>query len=222
MAIGTIVINDFVGDAAFAGFDETEPSRKEFEFVTDVVGYDSGKEQRNQIMVQPKRHWLLNWQLIDLDGRDKLLELYQRSRGRYGEFLLSDRWDFECSLTDWSYTAAGGETTTQLQKSYYNGEAEEWTETKKKIQPSAKFAPIIKIDAVTKTEGTHFTLNDATGIINWAAGSAPEGSLSGGEVVTANYYYYFRVRFAEDVHVDIMSAARLWSAAGLPIVEVIT
>ena len=122
MAIGTIVINDFVGDAAFAGFDETEPLRKEFEFVTDVVGYDSGKEQRNQIMTQPKRHWFLNWQLIDLVGRDKVLELYQRSRGRYGEFLLSDRWDFECSLTDWSFTAAGGETTTQLQKSYYNGE----------------------------------------------------------------------------------------------------
>lgn len=221
MAIN-LVINDFVGDAAFTGFDETEPLRKEFEFVTDVVGYDSGKEQRNQIMTQPKRHWFLNWALIDLAGRDKLLELYQRARGRYDEFLLADRWDFECSLTDWSYTAAGGETTTQLQKSYYNGEAEEWTETKKKIQPSAKFAPIIKIDAVTQEEDTDFTLDDTTGIIDWEGGGAPVGSLGAGEVVTANYYYYFRVRFAEDVHADVMSAARLWTAPSLAIVEVIT
>ena len=214
-----LVINDFVDDAAFTGFDETEPLRKEFEFVTDVVGYDSGKEQRNQIMEQPKRRWFLNWQLIDLAGRDKLLELYQRAKGRYDEFLLADRWDFECSLTDWSCTAAGGETTTQLQKSYYNGETEEWTETKKKIQPSAKFAPIVKIDAAVKTEGVDFTLDDTTGIIDWAAGAV--GALGAGEVVTANYYYYFRVRFAEDVHTDIMSAARLWSASGLPLVEVI-
>ena len=221
MAIN-LVINDFVGDAAFTGFDEAEPLRKEFEFVTDVVGYDSGKEQRNQIMTQPKRRWFLNWTVIDLAGRDKLLELYQRARGRYEEFLLADRWDFECSLTDWSYTAAGGETTTQLQKSYYNGEAEEWTETKKKIQPSAKFAPIIQIDGAPQTEDTHFTLDDTTGIINWAGGGAPVGSLGAGEVVMANYYYYFRVRFAEDSHVDIMSQARLWTSPNLHLVEVIT
>ena len=220
MAIN-LVINDFVGDASFIGFDETEPLRKEIEFVTDVVGYDSGKEQRNQIMEQPRRRWPLNWAILDLAGRDKLLELYQRAKGRYEEFLLADRWDYECSLTDWSYTAAGAETTTQLKKSYYNGETEEWTETKTKVQPSAKFAPIIKIDAVTKTEGNHFTLDDTTGIIDWAGGGAPVGALGAGEVVTANYYFYFRVRFDTDRHVDVMSHAAVWAASGLQLLEVL-
>ncbi len=220
MAIN-LVINDFVDDAAFAGFDETEPLRKEIEWLTDVARFDSGKEQRNQILTQPQRRWFLNWQVIDLAGRDKLLELYQRAKGQYDEFLLADRWDFECALTDWSYTAAGGETTTQLQKTYYNGETEEWTETKKKIQPSAKFAPVIKIDGATQTEDTHFTLDDATGIINWAGGGAPVGSLGAGEVVTANYYYYFRVRFGEDVHADIMNRPRLWTSPSLELVEVL-
>lgn len=220
MAIN-LVINDFVGDAAFAGFDEGNPLNKKFGFVTDVVLYDSEKEQRNMIRDRPRRRWPINWPLLDQAGRDKLIELYQRARGRYEEFLFADRWDFECGLTDWSYTAAGGETTTQLQRTYYIAETEAWTENKKKIQPSAKFAPIVKIDAAVKTEGTHFTLDDATGIIDWSAGSAPNGPLGAGEVVTANYYYYFRVRFEEDEHIDIMHHARLWTAPALGIVEVL-
>ena len=215
-----LVINDFVGDAAFSGFDEANPLSKDFEYVTDVIGYDSGKEQRNEVMVQPKRHWLINWELIDLAGRDKLLELYQRARGRYNDFLFADRWDFATELADWSYTAAGGETTTQLKKTYYIGETEEWTETKSKIQPSAEFAPVIKIDAVTKTEGLNFTLDDTTGIIDWTGGGAPVNALGAGEVVTANYQFYFKVRFEEDVHRDVMHRARLWQAP-IGIVEVI-
>ena len=217
-----LVINDFVGDAAFTGFNEQEPLNKDFEYVTDVVGYDSGKEQRNQIMEQPKRHWLINWPLMDLAARDKLIELYQRARGRYDDFLFADRWDFECGLADWSETALGGETTTQLGKTYYIGETEEWTEDKTKIQPSAKFPPVVKIDAVTVVEGVDFTLDDATGIIDWTAGGAPHGALGAGDVVTANYYFYFKVRFANDIHTDLMRNARLWSAAPLAIVEVIT
>jgi uncharacterized protein (TIGR02217 family) len=216
-----LVINDFVGDAAFAGFDETEPLNKEFEFVTDVVGHDSGIEQRNQIMEQPKRRWAINWPMLDQAARDKLIELYQRAKGRYEDFLYADRWDYETAFTDWSYTAIGGETTTQLGKTYYIGETEAWTEDKKKIQPSAKFAPAVKIDAAAKTEGQEYTLDDSTGIIDWTGGAAPEGSLVAGEVVTANYYFYFKVRFENDVHIDTMMQARLWSAAPLALVEVI-
>lgn len=216
-----LVLNDFVGDAAFSGFDETEPLVKDFEFVTDVVGYDSGKEQRNQIMVQPKRHWLINWEMMDQAARDKLLELYQRAKGRYDDFLFADRWDYACGLTDWSFTAVGGETTTQLGKTYYVGETEAWTEDKTKIQPSAKFAPIVKIDGAVKTEGVNFTLDDTTGIIDWTGGGAPFGALTAGEVVTASYQFYFKVRFSEDVHRDIMNHARLWIAAPVSIVEVI-
>lgn len=216
-----LVINDFVGDAAFSGFDEDNPLGKEFQFTTDVVVYDNKTEQRNLIVDRPRRRWSINWSLLDLAARDKLLELYQRARGRYDDFLYADRWDFECGLTDWSFTAAGGETTTQLGRTYYIGETEAWTEDKKKIQPSAKFAPIVKIDGAVKTEGTHFTLDDATGIIDWSAGSAPNGPLGAGEVVTANYYYYFKVRFEEDVHRDIMHHARLWASPALGLIEVI-
>jgi uncharacterized protein (TIGR02217 family) len=217
-----LVINDFVGDAAFSGFDEANPLIKDKEWQTDVVRYDSKKEQRNQIDEQPTRRWFINWQVLDQAARDKLLELHERAKGRYADFLYADRWDFECGLAESSVTAVGGETTTQLVKEYYNGETEAWSENKTKIQPSAKFAPIVKIDAAVKVEGQNFTLDDATGIIDWTGGAAPNGALGAGEVVTANYYFYFKVRFAEDVHRDIMNHASLWTAAPLEIVEVLT
>ena len=214
-----IVINDFVGDAAFTGFGEATPLKKRFEWQTDLVKFDNRKEQRNQILEQPVRHWTINWSMMDLAARNKLIELYNRAKGRFDTFLYADKDDFETALTDWEFIADGGETTTQLQKEYFKGESESWTEDKKDIQPSAKFAPIVKIDAVTKTEGTHFTLDDTTGIIDWTSGSAPNGALANGEVVTANYYFYFRVRFDFDIHEDIMQFPDLYDGRGLEIIE---
>jgi len=216
-----LVINDFVGDACFTGFDEATPLQKDFGFVTDVVGFDSGKEQRGQVMEQPKRVWHINWEMIDLAGRDKLLELFQRARGRYQDFLFADRWDYACALTECIVTAVGGETTTQLIKAYYVGETETWSENKTKIQPSSESAPIVKIGAVVKTEGTHFTLDDTTGIIDWTGGTVPNGALGAGNVVTASYQFYFKVRFADDVHQDIMMRTGIWQSAPTMIQEVI-
>ena len=216
-----LVINDFVGDAAFTGFDEVLPLRKSTEWRTDKVQYDSGKEQRNQILEQPIRHWRVNWEVLDQAARDKVVELFNRARGSFETFLYTDSDDFQVELTESIVTAAGGETTTQLIKNYHVGETETWPENKKDIVPSGTFAPVVKIDAATKTEGTEFTLSDTTGIIDWTGGSAPNGALGAGEVVTAQYQFYFRVRFVEDTHLDMQFAATpLWESE-LEIVEVI-
>lgn len=217
-----LVINDFVGDAAFTGFDEACPLKKHYEWQTDLVRYDNRKEQRNQILAQPVRHWFINWQIMDQAARNKLIELFQRAKGRYDTFLCEDSDDYACALTDWSYTAAGGETEVQLQKTYYIGETEAWTEDKTKIQPGTIYAPTVKIDAAVKTEGVDYTLDDTTGIIDFSAGSGPNGPLGAGEVVTAAYYFYFEVRFHYDVHEDFMPLTDLWQAKNLHIVEVIT
>lgn len=216
-----IVINDFVGDAAFVGFDEVDPLRRSLIWRTDVVPLDSGLEQRNQLFSRPIRHWFPNWEFLDSAARDKLIELFQRAKGRYDTFLFTDRDDKECSLADCSITAVGGETTTQLIKTYYLGETETWNENKKDIVPSGTFPPVVKIDAAVKTEGTHFTLDDVTGIIDWTGGSAPNGALGAGEVVTVNYQFYFRVRFMLDQYVDITKfGGQLWGTEGLRLLEV--
>lgn len=215
------VINTFVGDAAFTGFDEVLPLEKSFQWSTDKVRFDSNREQRNQIFEQPIRRWAINWKVVDEAARNKIIQLFQLAKGSFDTFLYTDSDDFQTELTESIVTAVGGETTTQLIKNYYVNEPESWAEDKKDIVPSGTFAPVVKIDAVTKTEGTHFTLDDTTGIINWAGGSAPNGALVADEVVTAQYQFYFRVRFVDDVHNDEqIHSTPLWRVP-LEIVEVI-
>lgn len=216
-----VVIDDFVSDAAWGVFDEILPLTKDFEWKTDVVSKDDRSEQRNQIDESPRRVWYLNWAILDEPARNKVVELFHRAKGRYDTFLHTDRDDYETSLAECSITAVGGETTTQLIKSYYSTTSETWDEDKKDIVPGTIFAPVVKIDGVTKTEDTHFTLDDTTGIIDWTGGSAPNGALSTGEVVTANYRFYFRVRFGGDVYRDIQNKRGLWNARDLHLMEVI-
>lgn len=209
------VINTFVG--RLFGY----PLGCHFEWRTDVVGFDSGLEQRNQVLSQPIRHWTLPYANLTPTQRDSLVELFNRARGRYALFLFEDPKDYECGLAECSITAAGGETTTQLIKTYHTGESESWDENKKRIQPGSIFPPVVKIDAVVKTEGTHFTLDDDTGVIDWTGGSAPNGALGAGEVVTANYYFYFPVRFDFDIHSISSHAKDIWTSRDVELIEVL-
>ncbi len=211
-----IVINDFVGDAAFTGFDEVLPLRKSFQWRTDRISYDSGLEQRNQLLEQPIRHWEINWEMLDQAARDKVIELFQRTKGSFDTFLYTDRDDFQVELSESIITAVAAQTDFQLTKNYYVGETETWVENKKDIVPSGTFPPVIKLDGVTKTEGADFTLDDTTGIVIF--GAAP----GAGVVFTAQYQFYFSVRFANDSHIDEqIHATPLW-ASNLEIVEVIS
>jgi hypothetical protein len=125
-----------------------------------------------------------------------------------------------CELSDWFYVAVGGETTTQLGKTYHIGDTGAWTENKTRIVPGNIFPPVIKIGTTVKTEGTHFMLDDDTGIINWAGGSSPNGALTVGQVVTANYKFYYPVRFKEDMYADSMNFYNLWDAQQIELIQV--
>lgn len=200
------------------------PAHRRFQWQTDIVSLAGTRRQsqRNQILEQPIRHWFINWQGLLLEEQERFLEIFNRAKGAYDTFLLLDTdpgGDYKCVLTDWSYTAIGGETTTQLGKTYYIGQAESWTEDKKDIVPGVMYAPMVKINGTTKTEGTHFTLNDTTGIIDWTAGSAPNGALTAGQIVTADYQFYFRVRFALDNYDQVRNVPRYWEIMGLELVE---
>ncbi|MHA2377189.1 MAG: DUF2460 domain-containing protein [Candidatus Thorarchaeota archaeon] len=204
-----VVINDLVGDAAYGTFGVQGPRRKTFDWRTDVVTFDSGVEQRNQIMSRPLRHFFLNWHYMDLAARNKLVELVNRAKGRYETFKYKDNLDFACTVAECSVTAAGGETTTQLVKEYYQGETESWTENKTLIVANSQ---TVWIDAAEKTEGQEYTLNDNTGVIDWTGGAAPNGALVLGEVVTALYEFYFLVRFIEDEHLDVEHYQDFWGS----------
>ena len=214
-----IVINDFVGDAAFAGFDEIEPLRKTFEWVPDLVSYDSRKEQRNQILSRPVRHWFLNWDILDQGARDKLIELFQRAKGRFDTFLFTDREDFLANTI--TIATDGVAATYQLIQEYYNGETEAWDENKKDIVPGGTFAPVITHDidgAQTEVAAgpvaNEFTLDDQTGILIWSGGNEPSAGI-----LTCTFQFYFRVRFDFDQHIDLqVGPAPIWRANELHLV----
>ncbi len=217
-----LVINDFLGDAAFTGWDETEPMRKTYEWVTDKVSFDSRKEQRNQILSQPVRHWFPNWDVIDSATREKAIELYQRAKGRFDTFLYKDRRDF---LADEITIATDGTTLTyQLIQEYYDGETEGWDEIKKDIVPGGTFAPVVthNIDGAQTEDpapgANEYSLDDQTGIMTWSGGNEPSAG-----VLTCTFQFYFRVRFDSDQYIDLQTTPTpLWKLSNLHLVEVLS
>lgn len=218
-----LVINDFVGDAAFTGFDEALPLKKSFEWKTDRVSYDSGLEQRNQIFERPIRHWSLNWEILDQGARDKLIELFQRAKGSFDTFLYTDREDFLASAV--SIATDGVAATYQLVQEYYSGETEAWDENKKDIVPGGTFAPVIahsidgaQTEVAAAPGANEFTLDDATGIMTWSGGNEPSAG-----VLTCTFQFYFRVRFAEDIYTDIqVGPTPIWENGKVVLDEVLS
>ena len=82
-----IVLNDFVSTRF------SYPLVQQLEWKTDVVQFDSGKEQRNQIWETPIRHRELTWDIMGQTARDELVELYQRAKGSANTFQFRDVFD---------------------------------------------------------------------------------------------------------------------------------
>lgn len=203
------VINDFV-EIPF-GMDLRFSER----WVTDIVSYDSGKEQRNQILEQPLRTWELPYSVLKTTPRSNLIELFRRAKGQYTIFLFKDPYDYQCGLTECIITAIAAQVDFQLIKTYYPATAETWDENKTRIQPSTEYVPIVKVDGVAKTEGADFTLDDDTGIVTF--GVAPGAA----KVITADYQFYYPVRFGLDDYNERTLFHNLWDMGSLSLVEVI-
>ncbi|HUV65466.1 MAG TPA: DUF2460 domain-containing protein [Sedimentisphaerales bacterium] len=215
----TLKMKALVEAAAFTGFGQTTPVTKVRNWRTDVVSYDSGVEQRQQVLDQPIRGWMINWSLLDAAGRDQLREIFDAARGTCETFQWLDDDEYLCSSEQ--IATDGSETAYQLVCTYHSGETYEWTETKKDIVPGTLYAPVVthSVDGaaaeVAAAPGANeFTLDDTTGIMTF--GVAPSSG-----VLTCTYEYYFRVRFVEDIYTDLQFAAGpLYSAADLQIKEV--
>lgn len=193
-------------------FGDSAPRMRKLLWKTDFVTYDNAKSQRNQIWESPVRMFTLNFDWVKEAVGDKLIELFHRAKGRYDTFLFLYERDKDCGVADWSYNLTTGDATTQLQKTYYKGETEEWTEDKTKIVPDSCF---LNIDGTLIYEGTDYTLDDTTGIITWT-GHTP----TTGEVLTAVYQFYFEVMFDVDEFMDVEHQIDWWRVNGIQLIEV--
>lgn len=220
----SLVLNDFVGDAAFADFDQTEPIRKHFEWKTDLVEYDNMIQQRNKIMTRPRRHWFVNWTVLDLAARNKLKEIFHAAAGQYDTFLWLDSDDFLASAQ--TIATDGSATTYQLAATYYSGETYEWSEDKKDIVPGGTYQPVVthnidgaqtEVQVNPPNNADEYYLDDTTGIMTWKAASPPSVG-----VLTCTFQYYFRVQFAMDILEDnLIYPAPIYRPGELHLIEVL-
>ena len=171
---------------------EKDPVEKTFEWKTDVVEYDNKNNQRNQVWSAPKRHWFINLAFMKKKARDRVIEFFNRAKGRGNSFLYKDEDDYSavCDL------AGDGVTKIfQLEKVYYpiSNDFSEigWTEDKDDI----------KSGTVTVTIGgtpltTGWTVDYTTGLITFT--NAPANQAA----VQVSFEFYFRVIFASDTYKD--------------------
>lgn len=100
----------------------------------------------------------------------------------------------------------------QLEHTYFAGETEEWTEERSRIQPNCCQ---VWVNAVLKTEGTHYTLDDNTGVLKFTSGNTPTNT----QVITAIFKFYFNVCFVIDTLVDKPIGAGNWQAFGIQLIQ---
>lgn len=148
----------------FITSERSSPVRRHYEWATDVVEYENMLQQRNQVVTTPRRHWFLQWSLMDETDRDSLLELFQRARGRYGTFLFEDDKD----MVGAGHLPADGTDLFQMYHIYYDGESESFNETKKEISAVTS----VKVSGVSKSSPGDYTYGATTGILDF--GVAPK------------------------------------------------
>ena len=213
------IISEVVA-AAYARFGQQAPRNRSLTWRTEIVSKDGSAEQRNQVNSLPEpRGWNLNWKWLDETAEDKLIEIFHRARGSFETFKLKCWKDFVTTTEECIITAAGGETTTQLIKSYYPTTSETWDENRTLIVPDSQAVfrdvgagPVKQLEGA----GENYTLDDDTGIITWVSPAA----LGAGDIITASFEFYFQVRFDFETFDDEEHYRDFWKTNGVDLIEV--
>ena len=167
---------------------EKDPIEKTFEWKTDIVEYENKNNQRNQVWSAPRRHWFINLAFMKKKARDRVIEFFNRAKGRGNSFLYKDEDDYSsvCDLA-----GDGATKIFQLEKVYYpiSSDFSEigWAEDKEDIKSGTV---TVTINGTPQPSG--WTVNYTTGLITFT--NAP----ANGATVQISFEFYFRVIFAAD------------------------
>lgn len=187
---------------------------------TDVVVLGSGFEERNSRWAASRRSYNAGYGVTSLDALYEVIAFFEERRGRFHGFRWRDH-------VDWKSGAPGAATTAldqaigigdgearvfQLRKTYGAAHAPFAREIRKPVAGTVKIA----VDGATRTLGTHFTVDTATGVVTFEEGEAP----GDGALVTAGFEFDVPVRFDTD-KLDInLSGFASGAIPNIPVVEV--
>jgi uncharacterized protein (TIGR02217 family) len=187
---------------------------------TDVVVLGSGFEERNSRWAASRRSYNAGYGVTSLDALHEVIAFFEERRGRFHGFRWRDH-------ADWKSSAPGAATTPidqaigigdgtarvfQLAKTYGGAHAPYVREIRKPVAGTVKIA----VAGVTRTAGTHFSVDTATGVVTFVVGQAPADAA----VVTAGFEFDVPVRFDTD-KLDInLSGFSSGAIPSIPIVEI--
>ena len=158
----------------------------------------SGREVRAALWSYPIWVWKLTYDLLRDDATNELRTLmgfFLARQGSFDSFLYSDPSDN--SVTAQSIGAGTGALKTfQLVRALGGF-----------VEPvfDVNGTPTIKVNGVTQTTPAQYSIN-STGLVTFVTAPAS------GATITADFSYYFRCRFKEDMAEFTNFASKLWAA----------
>jgi uncharacterized protein (TIGR02217 family) len=178
---------------------------------TTVVRLDSGHEQRNQHWSGDLGQWDAGSHIRTAEELDEVLAFFNNVGGMANGFLWQDRFDF--AIVDQVLGTGDGVTAAfQIFKRYLiPGTGFFYDKTlSRPIAGTVR----ISVAGTLKTEGTHYTVAYATGLVTFTGGNIP----TLGQALTISCHFYKPARF--DVDTLTISYADLHQGTiQLPIVE---
>lgn len=187
---------------------------------TEIVTLGSGAEERNTPWAQSRRRYNAGTGLASLDDVHELIAFFEARAGRLHGFRWKDRADWKScapgaaiSATDQAIgTGDGARTTFQLVKSYASGGASHARPIRKPVAGSVR----VVVAGAEKSEGAHFTVDPAAGVVTFLPGSVPPP----GAAVTAGFAFDVPVRFDTDFLEINLAAFEAGSVPNIPVVEI--
>jgi uncharacterized protein (TIGR02217 family) len=187
---------------------------------TEIVVLGSGHEERNSRWADSKRSWNAGYGIKRVDDLFAVIAFFEERRGRFHGFRFKDWSDFKSCAPEVAVTAldqeigqgTGALASFQLKKIYGSAFAPWTREIKKPVSGTVAVA----VDGVTKTQGSHYTFDDATGIVTFTGGNIP--ALD--QVVTAGFEFDVPARFDTDKLEVNLSLIEAGSIPNIPIVEI--
>ena len=187
---------------------------------TDVVVLGSGFEERNARWADSRRAYNAGYGVKSLDDLHAVIAFFEERRGRLYGFRWRDHADDRsCApggatspLDQVLGTGDGTQAAFQLAKTYGVAHAP-WTRT---IAKPVAGTVRVAVDGDELGEGDDFTLNAATGIVQFLPGHVP----ADGAVVTGGFLFDVPVRFDSDRLEINVQGFRHGAIPHIPIVEV--
>ena len=187
---------------------------------TEIVMLGSGFEERNQRWADSRRRYDAGYGVKTADDLYTILDFFEERRGRFHGFRWRDWSDYRSGTPNAVITAAdqaigtgdGIEDTFQIVKAYGSAYSPWSRSIKKPVSGTVRIA----VNGALQVEGSDYTINYATGVITFDAGSIPPNTHG----VTAGFEFDVPARFDADQLAINLESWKHGAIPNIPIVEI--